>query len=57
MKSGASLVIEPTEALTAIDVNTSKTELNGEKGEIFIELISKLHRRYAGSYGFGICLG
>ncbi len=38
MKSGASLVIEPTEALTAIDVNTSKTELNGEKGEIFYRI-------------------
>lgn len=38
MKSGASLVIEPTETLTAIDVNTSKTELRKKNEEVFYQI-------------------
>lgn len=38
MKSGASLVIEPTETLTAIDVNTSKTELRKKDEDVFYQI-------------------
>ena len=38
LKSGASLVIEPTEALTAIDVNTSKEEIHKKNEEIFLQI-------------------
>ena len=38
LKSGASLVIEPTEALTAIDVNTSKAEIHKKNEEIFLQI-------------------
>lgn len=38
LRSGASLVIEPTEALTAIDVNTSKSEIKKKNEETFLEI-------------------
>ena len=38
MRSGASLVIEPTEALTCIDVNTSKTEIHKKNEEAFLQI-------------------
>ena len=38
LKSGASLVIEPTEALTCIDVNTSKTEIHKKQEEAFLQI-------------------
>lgn len=38
LRSGASLVIEATEALTAIDVNTSKTEIRKKHEEAFLEI-------------------
>lgn len=38
LRSGASLVIEPTEALTAIDVNTSKSEIRKKHEEAFLEI-------------------
>ena len=37
LKSGASLVIEPTEALTCIDVNTSKTEIRKKTEDAFLQ--------------------
>lgn len=38
LKSGASLVIETTEALTSIDVNTSKTEIHKNNEETFLQI-------------------
>ena len=38
MNSGAYLVIEPTEALTVIDVNTGKAMLKGKREEIFLKI-------------------
>lgn len=38
LKSGASLVIEATEALTSIDVNTSKTEIHKKNDETFLQI-------------------
>ena len=38
LKSGASLVIESTEALTSIDVNTSKTEIHKKNEETFLQI-------------------
>lgn len=38
LKSGASLVIESTEALTSIDVNTSKTEIHKKDEETFLQI-------------------
>lgn len=38
LRSGASLVIEPTEALTSIDVNTSKTEIRKKDESTFLEI-------------------
>ena len=38
LRSGASLVIECTEALTAIDVNTSKTETRKKDEETFLQI-------------------
>lgn len=38
LRSGASLVIESTEALTAIDVNTSKTEIHKKDDEAFFQI-------------------
>ena len=38
MRSGASLVIEPTEALTSIDVNTSKTETHKKQEAAFLQI-------------------
>lgn len=38
LKSGASLVIETTEALTSIDVNTSKTEVHKKNDETFLQI-------------------
>lgn len=38
LKSGASLVIESTEALTSIDVNTSKTEIHKKDEETFFQI-------------------
>ena len=38
LRSGASLVIEPTEALTSIDVNTSKTEIRKKNEETFLQI-------------------
>ena len=38
LKSGAYLVIEPTEALTVIDVNTGKFEGNGAKEDTFLKV-------------------
>lgn len=38
LRSGASIVIEPTEALTAIDVNTSKTEIKKKDEETFHQI-------------------
>ena len=38
LRSGASLVIEPTEALTCIDVNTSKAEIHTKNEETFLQI-------------------
>ncbi len=38
LKSGASLVIETTEALTSIDVNTSRTEIHKSNEETFLQI-------------------
>lgn len=38
LKSGASVVIEPTEALTAIDVNTSRAEVYKKDKDIFFRI-------------------
>ena len=38
LKSGASLVIETTEALTSIDVNTSKTEIHKKNDDAFLQI-------------------
>lgn len=38
LKSGASLVIEATEALTSIDVNTSRTEIHKKDDETFLQI-------------------
>jgi ribonuclease G len=38
LKSGASLVIESTEALTAIDVNTSKADIHKKDPEAFLHI-------------------
>ena len=38
LRSGASLVIEPTEALTVIDVNTSKTEIRKKHEDTFLQI-------------------
>lgn len=38
LRSGASLVIETTEALTAIDVNTSKAEIHKKDEETFFQI-------------------
>lgn len=38
LRSGASLVIEPTETLTAIDVNTSKTEIRKKNEDTFYQI-------------------
>ncbi len=38
LKSGASIVIEPTEALTAIDVNTSRAEVYKKDKDIFFRI-------------------
>lgn len=38
MKSGATLVIEPTEALTVIDVNTTKAGMKGNREETFVKI-------------------
>lgn len=38
LRSGASLVIESTEALTSIDVNTSKTEIHKKHEETFLQI-------------------
>lgn len=38
LDSGAYLIIEPTEALTVIDVNTGKAELKGKREEVFFKI-------------------
>lgn len=38
LRSGASLVIEPTEALTSIDINTSKTEIHKKNEDAFLQI-------------------
>lgn len=38
LKSGAYLIIEPTEALTVVDVNTGKAELKTKREETFFEI-------------------
>ncbi len=38
LKSGASVVIEPTEALTAIDVNTSRADVHKKDNDIFFKI-------------------
>ena len=38
LRSGASLVIEATEALTSIDVNTGKTEIHKKNDEAFLQI-------------------
>ena len=38
LRSGGYLVIEPTEALTCIDVNTSKTEIHKKQEEAFLQI-------------------
>lgn len=38
LRSGASLVIEPTEALTSIDVNTGKTEIRKKQEDTFLQI-------------------
>ena len=38
LNSGAYLIIEPTEALTVIDVNTGKAELKSNKEETFYKI-------------------
>lgn len=38
LRSGASLVIEPTEALTSIDVNTGKTEIRRKQEDTFLQI-------------------
>ena len=49
LKSGGSLVIQPTEALTVIDVNTGKAVAGKKKvQETFLRLILKLLRRLLG---------
>ncbi len=55
MKSGAYLIIEPTEALTVIDVNTGKCVTGKNKQETIRKINLEAAKKQQGSSDFVIC--
>lgn len=47
LDSGAYLIIEPTEALTVIDVNTGKAEIKGKREDVFLKINMEAARNIA----------